>query len=251
MKQSLSKKKKILRTTLVIFAIAVFLLLSYYILVWTGLWEKLNSVDKLRRFILSLGLWGRIAFVFFQFLQVTFIPLPSPILIIAGSLIYGPFQSGLLSLAGILLGSALAFFLGRVFGKKLVSFMVGEESQKKWSKSLSSCKYSFVIMMLLPCFPDDILCLVAGLTDMSWTFFMTTQFIARPIGIFSVSYLSNGELIPYSGWGLVVWAIIIILSFTLIYLAGKYNKEIEKFINKLFKKEKSEKKSGKEEKVEK
>ena len=233
----LSRKKKILRTLLVIAMIALFLTLSYFILVWTGLWEKFNSVDKLKNLILGLGIWGRITFVFLQFLQVTILPLPSPIIIIAGSLIYGPFQAGLLSLAGILLGSAFAFFLGKVFGVKIVRFMVGKEAQEKWSKTLGDCKYSFVIMMLLPCFPDDILCLVAGLTDMSWTFFMVTQLIARPIGIFSVSYLSNGEIIPYHGWGLAVWAVIIIASLTLIYLAGKYNKEIEKFINKLFKKE--------------
>ena len=233
-----SNKKKILRGLLVLFIIALFLTLAYFILVWTGLWEKFNSVEKLKRFILALGIWGRIVFVLFQFLQVTILPLPSPILIIAGSLIYGPFQSAILSLAGILLGSAFAFFLGKVFGSKIVSFIIGKESQKKWSKTLGSCKYSFVIMMLLPCFPDDILCLVAGLTDMSWTFFMVTQFIARPRGIFSVSYLSSGEIIPYSGWGLVVWAVIIIASFVLIYLAGRYNKQIENFINKLFKKDK-------------
>lgn len=236
--QKLTTKKKIIRTVIVLLAITLFLLLIYLILVWTGLWEKLNSVEKLKNLILSLGIWGRITFVVFQFLQVTFIPVPSPMLILAGSLIYGPLQAGLLSLAGILLGSGFAFFLGRTFGKKLVTFMVGEESQKKWTKLLGECKYSFVIMMLLPCFPDDILCLVAGLTDMSWTFFMVTQFISRPIGIFSVSYLTSGEIIPYSGWGLVIWAVIIIASLTLIYLSIKYNRKIENFIKNLFKKNK-------------
>ena len=236
--QKLTTKKKIIRTVSVLLAITLFLLLIYLILVWTGLWEKLNSVEKLKNLILSLGIWGRITFVAIQFLQVTFIPVPSPMLILAGSLIYGPLQAGLLSLAGILLGSGFAFFLGRTFGKKLVTFMVGEESQKKWTKLLGECKYSFVIMMLLPCFPDDILCLVAGLTDMSWTFFMVTQFISRPIGIFSVSYLTSGEIIPYSGWGLVIWAVIIIASLTLIYLSIKYNRQIENFIKNLFKKNK-------------
>lgn len=236
--QKLTTKKKIIRTVIVLLAITLFLLLIYLILVWTGLWEKLNSVEKLKNLILSLGIWGRITFVAIQFLQVTFIPVPSPMLILAGSLIYGPLQAGLLSLAGILLGSGFAFFLGRTFGKKLVTFMVGEESQKKWTKLLGECKYSFVIMMLLPCFPDDILCLVAGLTDMSWTFFMVTQFISRPIGIFSVSYLTSGEIIPYSGWGLVIWSVIIIASLTLIYLSIKYNRQIENFIKNLFKKNK-------------
>lgn len=218
--------------------IVLFMLLVYFVLVWTDLWEKLNSVDKLKQFILDLGFWGRSFFVFFQFLQVTFIPIPSPILVIAGSLIYGPFQASLLSLAGILLGSAVAFFIGKVFGKKIVIFMVGEESQKKWTKFLNNCKYSFVLMMLLPCFPDDILCLVAGLTDMSWMFFMTTQLITRPIGIFLVSYFSSGEIIPYHGWGLIVWGIIILISVIAIYLSSKYSQNIENFIKKLLKKDK-------------
>ena len=237
----LSLPKKILRISLVILALAGVITLVYFILVWTGMWEKLNSVDKFRKMILSLGFWGRFAFVFFQFLQVTLIPIPSPILIIAGSIIYSPFQSTILSLAGILLGSAFAFFLGRVFGYRLVKFMVGQESAKKWKTFLNNCKFSFVLMMLLPCFPDDILCLVAGLTSMTWGFFMTTQFIARPIGIFLVSYFSSGEIIPYHGWGLIVWGVIIVLSLVLIYLSSKYSQNIENFmqksINKITKKD--------------
>ena len=203
------------------------------------MWEKLNSVDKIQSFILELGFWGRFIFVFLQFLQVTFIPIPSPVLIVAGSLIYGPFQAGLLSVAGIILGSALAFFLGRVFGKKLVAFMVGEETQKKWTNFLSGCKYTFVLMMLLPLFPDDVLCMVAGITDMKWSFFMTTQLIVRPISIFLVSYFSSGQLIPYHGWGLIVWGVIIVVSVVLLYLSSKYNQQIENFIKKITTKKKS------------
>ena len=226
--------KKLQRIAIVALFVMLFILSVYFVLNFCGLWEKLNSVSKFKSFILSLGFYGRSAFVLFQFLQVTFIPIPSPILIIAGSIIYGPFQAGLLSLAGILLGSAFAFFLGKIFGQKIVRFMVGKEAQKKWTKFLNNCKFSFVLMMLLPCFPDDILCLVAGLTDMSWTFFMVTQFITRPIGIFSVSIFSSGNLIPYHGWGLIVWAVIFILAFLLIYLSNKYSQNIESFLKRIF-----------------
>ena len=226
--------KKLQRIAIVALFIMLFILSVYFVLNFCGLWEKLNSVSMFKSFILSLGFYGRSAFVLFQFLQVTFIPIPSPILIIAGSIIYGPFQAGLLSLAGILLGSAFAFFLGKIFGQKIVRFMVGKEAQKKWTKFLNNCKFSFVLMMLLPCFPDDILCLVAGLTDMSWTFFMVTQFITRPIGIFSVSIFSSGNLIPYHGWGLIVWAVIFILAFLLIYLSNKYSQNIESFLKRIF-----------------
>ena len=239
-KKELSLKAKILRTILVCVVIAGIVVLGYYILNWTGVWEQINSVEKLQNVILSWGFWGRFGFVLLQLLQVTFIPLPSTVTIIAGTLVYGPLQASLLSLAGILLGSMLAFLLGKVFGKKLVVFMVGEKTCKKWADFLSNAKYSFFIMMLLPIFPDDVLCLVAGLTNMSWTFFTVTNLIARPIGIFTVSYFGSGHLIPYHGWGLIVWGILIVLIIAVLILSYKYQKQIENFLLKAFRNKKKE-----------
>ena len=239
-KKELSLKAKILRTILVCAVIAGIVVLGYYILRWTGVWEQINSVEKLQNIILSWGFWGKFGFVMLQLLQVTFIPLPSTVTIIAGTLVYGPLQASLLSLAGILLGSMLAFLLGKVFGKKLVVFMVGEKTCEKWVNFLSNAKYSFFVMMVLPIFPDDVLCLVAGLTKMSWTFFTVTNLIARPIGIFTVSYFGSGHLIPYHGWGLIVWAILIVLIIAVLILSYKYQKQIENFLLNLFKNRKKE-----------
>ena len=238
-KKPLTKKRKIIRSVVVAVIIVAIVVLAYYILVWTGAWEYINSVDKIRELILSLGFWGRFAFVMLQFLQVTFLPIPSTISTLAGVLIYGPLQTALLSLAGIMLGSVLAFWLGRQFGRKLVAFMVGEETCKKWTDFLTNAKYSFVVMMVLPIFPDDVLCLVAGLTNMTWKFFVLTNLIARPIGIFMTCYLGSGELIPYHGWGLVAWAFIIVLVGILLYLTFKYRPQIENFLKTKFRSKKS------------
>lgn len=249
-KKELTLKSKILRTILVCVIIACVVVLGYYILRWTGVWEKINSVEKLQELILSWGFWGRLGFVVLSFLQVTFIPLPSTVTIIAGTLIYGPLQASLLSLSGILLGSMLAFLLGKVFGRKLVVFMVGERTCQKWVHFLSNARYSFFIMMLLPIFPDDVLCLVAGLTNMSWAFFTVTNLIARPIGIFTVSYFGSGYLIPYHGWGLAVWAVIIVLIIAVLILSYKYQKQIENFLLKIFRNKKNKYKINKEEVLE-
>ena len=234
----MAKKSKILRILLVLGLTAVICVGVFLLLYFTGLWDDLNSVEKLRNLIQQTGFWGRLVFLILQFLQVSFIPIPSTILTIAGAIVFGPLQGALLSLAGILLGSAVAFLLGQTFGRKLVIFMVGKESEEKWVKFLSRAKFSFFIMMLLPMFPDDILCLVAGLTDMSWTFFMVTNLIARPVGVFLTSYLGSGDFIPYSGWGVAVWAVILIISGFAICFSTKYQKQIEGFLIKIFKSKK-------------
>ena len=230
----MSKKRKIIHTSIVVFVITAILVLSYFIFKWTGIWEYINSVDKIRGLILSLGFWGRLAFVFLQFLQVTFLPIPSAVSTLAGVLVFGPLQASLLSLSGIMLGSVLAFWLGRRFGRKLVSFMVGEETCHKWTNFLTNAKYSFVVMMLLPIFPDDILCLVAGLTDMSWLFFVVTNLISRPRAIFLTCYLGSGSIIPFHGWGLAVWAFFLVAVAVVLYLSFRYRQAIEDFVKLKF-----------------
>ena len=228
-------KIKIVRTLIVILCLTAIVVLSYFLLVWTGAWEYVNSVEKIRQLILSMGFWGRFVFVALQFLQVTLLPIPSTISTLAGVLIYGPLQAALLSLSGIVLGSVFAFFLGRTFGKRIVMFIVGAQTCEKWRKFLSGAKYSFVLMMFLPIFPDDVLCLVAGLTDMTWAFFVITNLITRPLGIFLTCYLGSGQLIPYHGWGLAVWALIVVGVGLLLYLSFKYQKQIEAFLKTKFK----------------
>lgn len=237
-KKQLTKKQKIIRSIIVCTCLAVFFALLYGILVWTGVWENVNSVEKVRTLILSLGFWGRLFFVMLQFLQVTFIPIPSTVTTLAGVMIYGPLEAGLLSLSGLLIGSCVAFALGKYCGKKLVVFMVGEETCNKWSNFLYNAKYSFVLMMIMPFFPDDVLCLVAGLTPMTWPFFVVTNFVARPIGVFITCYFGGGYIIPYKGWGLVAWAFIIIVAIVLLYLSFRYQKQIEDWLLKTFAKKK-------------
>ena len=233
--KEMSKKKKIIRILAVTMIVVAVMVLSYFTLVWTGVWEDINSVDKIKNFILRLGFWGRFGFVMLQFLQVTFLPIPAAVSTVAGTMIFGPLQASLLSLSGILLGSAFAFLLGRNFGKKLIVFMAGEETCHKWTKVLTDAKYAFFVMMLMPIFPDDILCLVAGVTDMTWTFFAVTILLTRPIGIFMTCYLGSGDIIPFSGWGLAVWAVFGAFVVTTVVLSLKYGSQIENFFRKKLK----------------
>ena len=214
-----STRKKIFRSLFIFLLLGGLLLLGYYVLVWTGIWENINSVEKIKEFILGFGFYGRLAFVVLQFLQVTILPLPSAVTTVAGSIIYGPFQASLLSLAGILLGSFFAFLLGRTFGKKIVVFMVGKGTCEKWRKSLSQAKYSFLIMMFLPFFPDDILCLVAGVSNIKYKEFFIITLLTKPVGIFIMCFFGSSFKIPFAGWGIIIWILIILaVAITVLFL---------------------------------
>ena len=92
-------------------------------------------------------------------------------------------------------------------------------------------------MFLLPIFPDDVLCFVAGLSTMSWKFFIVLQLIARSFSVFATSYSLNGSIIPYNTWwGILIWCLIGIAIIALFVLLFKKGDKIEKWFFGLFKK---------------
>jgi uncharacterized membrane protein YdjX (TVP38/TMEM64 family) len=125
------------------------------------------------------------------------------------------------------LGSLVTFVLGKIFGKKLVVWMVGEEKTEKYAEMLNDKgRFAFVMMMLFPGFPDDILCLVAGVTAMSYKFFITSIVITRPVMIAVYSYFGSGHIIPFSGWGIPVWIAIFCLGVLLFLLINRYKDKL-------------------------
>ena len=153
----------------------------------------------------------------------------------AGTFLFGPGVASILSLIGIMLGSVVAFVIGDKCGEKVVAWIIGEEQTKKYSTMLyDKGKYLFFLMMLFPVFPDDILCLVAGMTTMSYRFFLTTIILTRPIGIVMTCYLGSGKIIPYTEvWGLIVWGVLILLMALAFWLAYRYKDKIEVIVTKL------------------
>ena len=226
-------KSKIIKVVIIIVALLLIALAIYLPLELTGTIDKIDSAEELGQIIRDGGVYSYIIFVVVQFLQVTFLPLPAAVTTIAGTLVFGPWITLGLSLFAVLLGSAFAFFLGRKVGRRLVVWVAGEKDAIKWEEKLKRGKYVFFLRMLFPVFPDDILCIVAGCIGMDWKFFMVTNLITRPLSIGALCFFGSGQVIPFSGWGIPVWIVLVVLGIIAIYLSVKYQPQIENFITKL------------------
>ena len=226
-------RSKIIKVVIIIVALLLIALAIYLPLELTGTIDRIDSAEELGQIIRDGGVYSYIIFVVVQFLQVTFLPLPAAVTTIAGTLVFGPWITLGLSLFAVLLGSAFAFFLGRKVGRRLVVWVAGEKDAAKWEEKLKRGKYVFFLMMLFPVFPDDILCIVAGCIGMDWKFFMVTNLITRPLSIGALCFFGSGQVIPFSGWGIPVWIVLVVLGIIAIYLSVKYQPQIENFITKL------------------
>ena len=147
--KNFSTKKKVVRTLITAGILLALIAAVYLTLKFTGVLDRFKTAEDIKEFILSTGVSGRLIFVLLQFLQVTFVPLPAMVTTVAGTLIFGPWETMFLSIFAIMAGRLFAFFLGRKLGTKVARWMVGEEDTKKWSDIIGKCKYTFFLMLLL------------------------------------------------------------------------------------------------------
>ncbi len=236
----LLKKNIIFKFLLSGAVLAAILLLGLFLFQITGLLDKIDSIEDLRKMVESIGAWPQLVFVVIQILQVFLLPLPGVLTVGAGVAMFGEFEACLLSYIGIVIGSCIAFLIGRVVGYRAAAWLVGKESLDKWLlKIKGKDRRILTVMFLLPVFPDDILCVVAGLSTMSWRYFIVTQLIARAISVVATSYSLGGSIIPYNTWwGILLWILIAVAILALFIAIYKKGDKIEQWIFSLFSKRK-------------
>ena len=180
----------------------------------------------------SFGYLAVVIYVLMNVLQVVVLPIPGFIAVATGVALFGALKTSIFSYIGIVVGSLIAFFIGRVLGYKVVVWLVGEESVKKWLKSIKNKdKLILTFMFLFPFFPDDVLCFVAGLSTMSTLYFIFMILICRLISVVITSYSVHGSIIPYNTWwGILIWVVIGVLTVILtIYLYRNGDNIVKRF----------------------
>jgi len=224
----------------VILAILGAAYLTAYLLGWTKLTQ-----EQLQEKIAATGVIAPLVYIFISFVQVTFVPIPAAVTIIAGSFLFGAWQAFFYSYIGVMLGAMLAFGLGRWIGKPFVNWVAGgKEKTDEWIAKLKGRENVLLFFMFLfPAFPDDILCTVAGILPISWLGFFWMQAFTRITSIGATLLFMSGQIIPFEGWGLWVLggvAIVCVAGFILcMKYANKINALFAKWadkIKKLFKK---------------
>ncbi len=237
-KKKENNHKFIWRLFFVLLILLIVFVGGYFILRRTGLWEYVNSIEKIQAIVEKGGVFSSLIFILLQILQTTILQIPSIIVTAAGAIIFGKWSAFLLSFVSIMIGSIIMFWIGRKFGRKFLYWLAGSDSGDKWIERMSHGKYLFFLMMIFPLFPDDILCVVAGTTNMSFNFFFWTNVLARGVGIATTVFFASGDVIPFAGWGLVVWVVIALLVMFLFYVSIRYQDKIDEYLSTAFNKKK-------------
>ncbi|MBE5753503.1 MAG: TVP38/TMEM64 family protein, partial [Clostridiales bacterium] len=187
------------------FVLIISVLAVLYLMLETGFFEVINSTEKFKEYLEGAGAWMSVAYIVLQFLQVLILPIPSFVSVAVGVALFGAIRTLIFSYLAIVPASIIAFFVGRKLGTKAVAWMIGKDTLEKWQKKLKG-KDNLILstMFLLPLFPDDILCFVAGLSSMSNKYFIVMILICRLVNLTGTTFSIN--FIPFNTWwGICLW----------------------------------------------
>ena len=223
--------ERIFKTMVLLLIVGVLFIGIYTTLYYTGLLEHFSSKEAAQAWFESFGAWAWVIFFLIELAQVLVIPVPAQITTVAGVFMLGPWKAFLISEVAIISGSLIAFALGKIFGDKIAYKIAQKETVEKYKNILTRKGILLLpIMFLFPLFPDDLLCFLAGSTAMSWSYFIFVTLTTRTIGIACTCFFLSGSIVPFSGWGIPVWIVIVIALATACIFLFKYQEKITDWI---------------------
>ncbi|MCI8594373.1 MAG: TVP38/TMEM64 family protein [Oscillospiraceae bacterium] len=223
------------RTKWLLTAAALLLLGGLALFLWRTGFFALRSLEEAQAYMERFAPYSHLIYVLVQLSSVILAPIPSNIIAAAGGLLFGTLTAFLLTSAAVLSGSVIVFLLARLLGRSFADRLVSKRLSGKYLALIQSKRDVFLaLVFLFPFFPDDLICILAGLTDISLPRFFIICLLTRPWGLLAACALGGSSL------SLPLWLMVVLgAAGVCVFLLGlKYGDKVEKAILDRFKKPK-------------
>lgn len=123
---------------------------------------------KFSNLLSRFGIFAPVIFIIIQTILTVFPVNPSAITNLSVVIAYGPIIGFILNYIAIMLGSVINFQLGRKYGKKFLGLLFNDETINKqidWLNKNNNIEKMFIIVLVVPFLPDDISCMICGMTN--------------------------------------------------------------------------------------
>lgn len=216
----------------ILLAVTVLMLgLLCWVLWRSGFFEAIRTAQGMEAYIQRFSPYSYLVFFFLQLISVILAPIPSNLTTMAGAVLFGTLPAFFLTAGAVVLGSVIVFQLSRVIGKPFVEWFVSSKNWEKYGEIIRRKRDTFLFLaFLFPFFPDDLICIMAGLTEIPFRRFFFLVLIARPWGLL-VAAAVGGSALQIPLWGMALLGLAGLLVF---WAAMKYGDAFEeKIIDKL------------------
>lgn len=157
-----------------------------------------SDPEKLQILLNKSGILAPILFIGLQIFQAVFPLIPGGLSTSLGVVAFGPIAGFIYNYIGAICGSILIFLLARRYGKPFILKFTKQETYDKYVRWLDKKNYEslFALAIFMPCAPDDLLCMIAGLTTMSLKKFSWIIILGKPLSLLAYS-LGLLEVLKY------------------------------------------------------
>lgn len=192
-------KKRIARRTkvkIIIAAIVVALLCVYlgWDLIFHGpLMSLLSNRDELVRAVEKSGPFAPLLYICLQIIQTVVAPIPGQVVGSVGGFIFGIW--GIVwTTIGTIIGCYIVFRIARRFGRPLLEKIFKKSVIDQFDFILNAKSASLILfaIFLLPGFPDDVVCYVAGMTKLPIRRLVVIMILGRFPMIVLTNFLGAG-----------------------------------------------------------
>ncbi len=170
-------------------------------------------------------------FVLVQILQVLLAPIPGPLLGLLGGTLFGFWHGLLLSMLGLAIGSASAMGSSRILGDVVVRRCVPSSLLTRFDQLAGANDlWSFFLIFLLPMFPDDAICFVAGLTRLPLHRLLLVCIMGRLPGTAVLTFIGAGVGV---GGGITAAYLVLGIAIVLAFGLWLFSEELESQVGRV------------------
>ncbi|HKK95827.1 MAG TPA: VTT domain-containing protein [Anaerovoracaceae bacterium] len=192
---------------------------------------QLNSTEDLMMILDARKGFAFLILIGLQILQIVICMLPGQPIQFASSYLYGFWQGYLISIIGAIVGTIITYNIAKFLGKDALHIMFGEKRVSDYMKKLNSGKSYIIILLiyLIPGIPKDLMCYVAGLSEIKIRPFLIISTVGRTPGI--MGSLIMGTMLESQNYiGLVIMGLIAVM---VAYIFYKNRNRVINYIDKL------------------
>jgi len=156
--------------------------------------DYIPTHEEIQGMMLSLGLYGIFAYLFWGTIAVFIVPLNFSLIAIAGGFVYGTFAAFLINWFCKVVGNSVAFWIGQKYGQKILKKYFKKKTVQKYNEMVNSegIILFFFALCFVPFTPSDTIAYFLGSSKMKYRTFLFVVLLGNIGTSFVLAYIGSG-----------------------------------------------------------
>lgn len=202
-----------MKTKNIFFAVVLLAVIIFYRQPISNLLHIIGDQEAVSAYLQGFGVWGPVVLFVLMVMQVFVAFIPGHALMVTAGYAYG--MTGLfVIITSTIIGSEIAFLFARKYGRGLIYKLASPQTIERWDGMARNQGIMFYFFaFILPIFPNDLMCYVAGLGNISARRFLVANVLGRSVVAIAITTIGMyGLNPPVAFWVILIGGLLALLT---------------------------------------